>query len=53
MLDSLKEKYQIKDIYFVADKGLNSTDNLREIGDRGLGFVVSQGVLNKNANFVS
>lgn len=53
MLDSLQEKYQIKDIYFVADKGLNSTDNLREIGDRGLGFVVSQGVLNKNANFVS
>lgn len=47
MLDSLRDKYQIEDVYFVADKGLNCTDNLREIGDRGLGFVVSQSVSNK------
>ena len=53
MLDSLQDKYQIKDICFVADKGLNSTENLKEIGERGLGFVVSQPVLNKSEEFTS
>ena len=53
MLDSLQDKYQIKDICFVADKGLNSTENLKEIGERGLGFVVSQPVLNKSEKFTA
>ncbi len=35
----------------MADKGLNSTENLREIRERGLGFAVSQPVLNKSEKF--
>ena len=38
MLESLKKKYAVKDVYFVADRGLNSTENLK------LGFVVAQKV---------
>lgn len=44
MLASLKAKYSIEDVYFTADRGLNSTQNLHEIVQRGLGFVVAQKV---------
>ena len=44
ILSSLKEKYKVKDIYFVADRGLNSTQSLSEITERKLGFVVAQKV---------
>lgn len=48
MLNSLKEKYQVKDIYFVADRGLNSTKTLHQIEERGLGFIVAQRVSMQN-----
>lgn len=44
MLDSLKEKYAVKDVYFVADRGLNSTENLELIQKEKIGFVVAQKV---------
>ncbi len=44
MLESLQKKYQVQDVYFVADRGLNSTQSLSHISDPGLGFVVAQKV---------
>lgn len=44
MLESLKQKYNIKDVYFVADRGLNSTDTLNALKEHKLGFVVAQKV---------
>lgn len=44
VLNSLKEKYGVKDVYFVADRGLNSTKTLDDIEGRGLGFIVGQKV---------
>ena len=44
MLTSLRAKYSIDDVYFTADRGLNSTQNLHEIVKRGHGFVVAQKV---------
>lgn len=44
MIESMKQKYGVKDIYFVADKGLNSAENLQKIKDHRLGFVVAQKV---------
>ena len=42
MIESLKKKYSVKDIYFVADKGLNSGQKLEKIQEEKLGFVVAQ-----------
>ena len=44
MIESLKKKYSVKDIYFVADKGLNSGQKLEKIQEEKLGFVVAQKV---------
>lgn len=44
MLSSLKKKYDVKDVYFVADRGLNSFDTLNELQKSKLGFVVAQKV---------
>lgn len=44
MLESLKKKYKVKDIYFVADRGLNSGERLESIQQRNFGFVVAQKV---------
>ena len=44
VLDSLKDKYSIQDVYFVADRGLNSTATLNELQTRKLGCVVAQKV---------
>lgn len=44
MLESLKQKYNVKDVYFVADRGLNSAQGLDTIRDNKLGFVVAQSV---------
>lgn len=44
IIQSLKEKYSVKDIYFTADRGLNSAPSLTEIKKDGLGFVVAQSV---------
>lgn len=44
MLESLKKKYQVEDVYFVADRGLNSTETLGKIKKENLGFVVAQKV---------
>mgnify|MGYP000021941684 FL=1 len=44
VLESLKKKYAVKDVYFVADRGLNSTESLSTIREEKLGFVVAQKV---------
>ncbi len=44
MLESLKKKYSVKDIYFVADRGLNSGERLESIQQKNYGFVVAQKV---------
>ena len=44
MLKSLRDKYAIEDVYFVADRGLNSTESLDKIQQEKLGFVVAQKV---------
>lgn len=44
MLESLKKKYAVDDVYFVADRGLNSTETLDKIQKEKLGFVVAQKV---------
>lgn len=44
-LQSLKDKYNVNDVYFAADRGLNSTESLCEIKLLGLGFVVAQSVI--------
>jgi transposase len=40
-LDSIKERFQIDQVIIVADKGLNSKLNLKEIRDRGYDYIVS------------
>ena len=37
MLKSLRDKYAIEDVYFVADRGLNSTESLDKV-QQGLGI---------------
>lgn len=44
MIESLKEKYGVKDAYFTADRGLNSTESLNTIASMGMGYVVAQKV---------
>lgn len=44
MLASLKQKYDVKDVYFVADRGLNSAATLDTIKSEKLGFIVAQKV---------
>ena len=53
IIDSLKEKYEIKDIYFVADKGLNSVENLDFIFSQKLGYIISQKIYNQKSKFLS
>lgn len=48
MLESLRAKYDVKDVYFVADRGLNSTEGLDEISEKNLGYVVAQKVSSQN-----
>ncbi|MGN1209244.1 MAG: transposase [Duodenibacillus sp.] len=50
VLDSLKSKYNIQDVYFVADRGLNSTATLEELRTRKLGCVVAQKVTMQKPN---
>jgi len=40
-LDRLKDRFQIRQVVIVADKGLNSKLNLKEIKDRGYDYIVS------------
>ena len=40
-LDGLKARFQIRQVVIVADKGLNSKLNLKEIKDRGYDYIVS------------
>ena len=49
MLESLKEKYDVKDAYFVADRGLNSAASLDTIRREKLGFIVAQKVSRQKA----
>ena len=50
---SLKQKYEIKDIYFVADKGLNSVENLDYLLSKKLGYIISQRVYQQKAKVLS
>ena len=43
-IERLKEKYHVKDCYFVADRGLNSTLNFDALLKGGFGFIVAQKV---------
>ena len=45
MLESLAAKYGCKDVYFTADRGLNSVESIDKIKRAGLGFVVAQKVM--------
>jgi transposase len=40
-LERIKERFQIDQVIIVADKGLNSKLNLKEIKDRGYDYIVS------------
>jgi transposase len=40
-LDRIKERFQIDQVIIVADKGLNSKLNLKQIKDRGYDYIVS------------
>ena len=42
VIDSLKQKYFVQDIYFVADKGLNSVENFDFLLSQKIGYIVSQ-----------
>ena len=43
-IERLKEKYHVKDCYFVADRGLNSTLNFDALLKGDFGFIVAQKV---------
>lgn len=47
-VQSIKEKYQIQNAYYVADRGLNSSENLEFIQSQGFGFIVAQKVSQQN-----
>jgi transposase len=40
VIDDILHNYQIKEIIIVADRGLNSKDNLKMIRDKGLSYIV-------------
>lgn len=46
VLQKLKEKYELNQIIIVADKGLNSKINLKEIKDAGFDYIVSARIKN-------
>lgn len=50
IIKQMKEKYDIKDVVVVADRGLNSLANLLNLAENELGFIVAQKVtaLNKS-----
>lgn len=43
-IESMRRKYQVKDLIVMADRGLNSADNLQMLLDHNLGFLVAQKV---------
>ena len=45
-IKNMKEKYGINDVIVVADRGINSVDNLKMLLDQGYGFIVAQKVTN-------
>ena len=45
-IQELKEKYGIRNVIVVADRGLNSTQNLHKLLEQGYGFIVAQKVTN-------
>ena len=49
VLESLKKKYHVKDVYFVADRGLNSAEGLEEVKNEHLGYVVAQQISKQKA----
>lgn len=47
-IEKLQKKFNVRNSYIVADRGLNSTDNLNMLLEKKLGFVVAQKVSNLN-----
>lgn len=45
-IDEMRERYNIKEVIVVADRGLNSAANLQMLLDHGYGFAVAQKVSN-------
>lgn len=45
-IEKLQKKFNVKNSYIVADRGLNSTENLNMLLNKQLGFVVAQKVSN-------
>ena len=45
-IEKIKERYNVKNTIVVADRGLNSTDNLKMLLDHNYGFIVAQKVSN-------
>ncbi len=49
-IKNMKEKYGIKDVIVVADRGINSANNLKMLLDQGYGFIVAQKITNLGEN---
>lgn len=47
---SLKQKHDITDAFYVADRGLNSCKNLEFLQQAGFGFIVAQKISQQSAN---
>ena len=45
-IEKIKEKYHIEDTVLVADRGLNSAENLQMLLEHGYGFLVAQKISN-------
>jgi transposase len=41
MVEKLKKRFDIRRVIFVADRGLNSKANLKELSDAGFGYIVA------------
>lgn len=50
-IENIKQKYHIKKTVVVADRGLNSTDNLKMLLDNDYGFLVAQKITNLPNDF--
>ena len=48
-MESVKQKYGITDAFYVADRGLNSCQNLEHLQAAGFGFIVAQKISQQNA----
>ena len=52
MLETLKKSFNIKKVTIVADKGINSSSNLRSVVSKGDNYIVSQKVRGSTSDFI-